>query len=137
MAKRVFHPPDAVRRPTKDANSFMAKHLTLVSEQRNTYEGVFCHMYSALAGLTNVMSDNVSVNLKLFAMTDYNQRRLVRVKMTSIFKPSVRWAINLGASDSSKAVLVESSKSLNTWRRLRRSTLWLARISLKPRSLGG
>ena len=34
MAKRVFHPPEAERWPTKEANAFMAKNLTLVPEQR-------------------------------------------------------------------------------------------------------
>ena len=33
MAKRVFHPPEAERRPTKEANAFMNKHLTLVSDK--------------------------------------------------------------------------------------------------------
>ena len=32
MAKRVFHPPEAERWPTKEANAFMTKHLTLVPE---------------------------------------------------------------------------------------------------------
>ena len=34
MAKRVFHPPEAKRWPTKEANAFMTKHLTLVPEQK-------------------------------------------------------------------------------------------------------
>ena len=34
MAKRVFHPPEAERWPTKEANAFMAKNLTLVPEQK-------------------------------------------------------------------------------------------------------
>merc|ERR1712240_414842 len=38
MAKRVFHPPDAERWPTKEANAFMAKYLTLVPHQRKELE---------------------------------------------------------------------------------------------------
>ena len=38
MAQRVFHPPEAERWPTKDANTFMNKHLTLVLEQRKELE---------------------------------------------------------------------------------------------------
>ena len=34
MAKRVFHPPEAERWPTKEANAFMAKNLTLIPEQK-------------------------------------------------------------------------------------------------------
>ena len=36
MAQRVFHPPEVW--PTKDANMFMVKHLTLVPEQRRELE---------------------------------------------------------------------------------------------------
>ena len=38
MAKRVFHPPEAERWPTMEANTFMAKHLTLISEQKMDLE---------------------------------------------------------------------------------------------------
>ena len=38
MAKRVFHPPEAERWPTKEANAFMTKHLTLVPEQKMELE---------------------------------------------------------------------------------------------------
>ena len=34
MAKRVFHPREAERLPTKEANAFMSKHLTLDPEQK-------------------------------------------------------------------------------------------------------
>ena len=36
IAQRVFHPQEAW--PTKDANAFMKKHLTLVLEQRKELE---------------------------------------------------------------------------------------------------
>ena len=38
MAKRVFHPPEAVRWPTKEANTFMSKNLTLIPEQKMELE---------------------------------------------------------------------------------------------------
>ena len=38
MAKRVFHPPEAERWPTKEANTFMAKNLTLIPEQKMELE---------------------------------------------------------------------------------------------------
>ena len=38
MAKRVFHPPEAERWPTKEANTFMAKNLTLIPEQNMELE---------------------------------------------------------------------------------------------------
>ena len=38
MAKRVFHPPEAERWPTKEGNAFMAKNLTLIPEQKMELE---------------------------------------------------------------------------------------------------
>ena len=38
MAKRVFHPQDAHKWPSKDASAFMAKHLTLIPQQRKELE---------------------------------------------------------------------------------------------------
>ena len=38
MAKRVFHPPEAERWPTSEANAFMKKFLTLVPEQKMELE---------------------------------------------------------------------------------------------------
>ena len=36
----------------------------------NTYEGIFCQLYSSLASLSNVISDSVCVYLRLFSITD-------------------------------------------------------------------
>ena len=80
-------------------------------------------MYSSLSTLSNVTSDNVCVDLKLFSVTDANQWRLVRSKISSIFKPSVRQALNLNTSDSSQGIFgvnsnvlknLEESKKINT-----------------------
>ena len=80
-------------------------------------------MYGSLSTLANVISDSVCVYLKLFSVTDANQRRLVRSKMSSIFKPSVRQALNLNTSDSSQGIFggvsnvlknLEESKKINT-----------------------
>ena len=38
MAKRLFHLPEAEIWPTKEANIFMNKHITLVPEQRKDLE---------------------------------------------------------------------------------------------------
>ena len=80
-------------------------------------------MYGSLSTLTNVTSNGVCVYLKLFSVTDANQWRLVRSKMSTIFKPSVRLALNLNASDSSQGIFggdsnvlknLEESKKINT-----------------------
>ena len=61
----------------------------------HTYDGLFRSMYCSLANFTNVTSKSVCVYLRLFSVTDYNQQRLVRTKMSSIFKPNFKRALNL------------------------------------------
>ena len=61
-------------------------------------------LYNDLRELANVTSKNFCVYLKLFSVTDANQWRLVRSKMSSIFKPSMRQALNLNALDSFKGI---------------------------------
>ena len=83
-------------------------------------QSLFQKMYGSLSTLANVTSDSVCVYLKLFSVTDANQQRLVRSKMSSIFKPSVRRALNLNTSqgifDGVSNVLknLEESKKINT-----------------------
>ena len=38
MAKRVFHPPEAERWPTAEANAFMKIYLTLIPSQKIDFE---------------------------------------------------------------------------------------------------
>ena len=80
-------------------------------------------MYGSLANLVNVTSDSVFVYLRLFSVTDYNQWRLVRSKMCSIFKPNMRWALNTNTSDSSQGIFggvsnviknLKETKEINT-----------------------
>ena len=62
---------------------------------------LFMKVYNLFSHLANITSDRIRVYLKLFSITDANQRRLVRSKMSNIFKPNVRWALNQNTSDSS------------------------------------
>ena len=65
---------------------------------------LFMKVYDLLSHLANVTSDSVCVYLKLFSVTDANQRRLVRFKMSIIFKPNIRQAFNQNTSDSSQGI---------------------------------
>ena len=58
--------------------------------------GLFMKVYRQLSKLANVTSDSIHIYLKLFSITDANQRRLVRSKMSNIFKPNIRRALNQG-----------------------------------------
>ena len=65
---------------------------------------LFMKVYDLLSHLENVTSDSVHVYLKLFSVTDANQRRLLRLKMSIIFKPNIRQAFNQNTSDSSQGI---------------------------------
>ena len=61
-------------------------------------------MYDSLSVLTNVTSDSICVYLKLFSVTDANQQRWVRSKMSYILKPNIRHALNQNTSGSSHSI---------------------------------
>ena len=61
-------------------------------------------MYRSLANFANVTSDIVQVFLRLYSFTDFNQRRLVKNKMATIFKPALRRALTSYATDSSQGI---------------------------------
>ena len=77
----------------------------------------------SLSSLSNVTRDSIHVSLKLFSITDANQPRLVRSKMSNIFKPNIRWALNQNTSGSSLGIFggdsnifknLETSKKMST-----------------------
>ena len=96
--------PEIVRVIQEKARAKAAKNRKHAHRSLTTYEGLFCQIYSSLADLANVTSDSVHIYLRLFSVTDYNQQRLVRSKMSTIFKPNVRRALNLNTSDSSQGI---------------------------------
>ena len=61
-------------------------------------------MYDSLSSLANVTSDSIRVYLKLFSVTDANQQILVRSKMSKIFQPNVRQALNQNTSGSFQVI---------------------------------
>ena len=67
-------------------------------------QGLFMKMYDSLSVLTNVTSDSIRVYLKLFSVTDANQQRWVRSKMSYILKPNIRHALNQNTSGSSHSI---------------------------------
>ena len=104
------------------ARAKAAKNRKHANRALTTYEGLFWQVYGSLSTLANVTSNGVCVYLKLFSVTDANQRRLVRSKMSTIFKPNVRQALNLNTSDSSQGIFggvsnvlknLEESKKIN------------------------
>ena len=96
--------PDTVGKIQERVKTKLDKNKEHTRKAVNTYQGLFKKIYGLLSTLANVTSDSVRVYLKLFSVKDANQWRLVRSNMSSIFKHSVRWALNLNASDSSQSI---------------------------------
>ena len=86
--------PDTVRMIQKGVKAELDKNKEHTRRAVNTYPGLFMKIYGSQSKLTNVKSDSIGVYLKLFSVTDTNQQRLVRSKMSNIFKPNIRWALN-------------------------------------------
>ena len=78
---------ELIQQKARDEDALNRKHGRAAL---NTYDGLFRSMYRSLANFANFTSDSVRIYLRLFSVTDYNQRRLVRNKMSLIFKPNIR-----------------------------------------------
>ena len=61
-------------------------------------------MYHALANFTKCTSDSVWIFLWLYSVTDFNQWRLVKQKMATIFKPNLCRALTSYTVDSSQGI---------------------------------
>ena len=76
-----------IQQKARDKAVLNRKHA---KQALHTYDGLFRSMYHSLANFANVTSNSVWIYLRLFSVTDYNQWRLVRSNMCSIFKPKIR-----------------------------------------------
>ena len=61
-------------------------------------------MFRALADFANGTSDSVWIFVQLYSITDFNQRRLVKQKMATIFKPNLCQALTSYTVDSSQGI---------------------------------
>ena len=93
-------------------------------------------MYGSLASLANATSDSVQVYLKLFAVSDANQCRLVRTKMSSIFRPQVRRAINQAVTDSSLGIFGGGPKVLEALKESNEMNKLISQNLIESKKLG-
>ena len=98
--------PEIAKVIQEKAKAKAAKNRKYACRALTTYQGLFQQMYGSLSTLT------VPLYLMLFSVTDAIQQRLVRSKMSTIFKPNVRQALDLNTSDSSQGVFVGVSNVL-------------------------
>ena len=83
----------------------------------------------------NVTRDSICVYLKLFSITDVNQRRLVRSRMSNTFKPNIRQALNLNTLDSSQVIFGSNSHVFKNLENKKMSIL-LKSVMLKTKKPG-
>ena len=102
-------------------------------------QGLFGKVYVQLARTANVTSDSIRVFLKLFSVTDANQRRLVKSKMASIFKPTFRRALLKSSQDSSEGIFGGKSNVFKNMEENKKQSTLLKAVILqtkKPRKAG-
>ena len=113
------HIAELIQQKARDKAAQNRKHARAAL---NTYDGLFRSMYRSLANFTNFTSDSVWIYLRLFSVTDNNQRRLVRNKMSLIFKPNIRRSLNTNVSDTTQGIFggttnvmknIEDNKKIN------------------------
>ena len=80
-------------------------------------------MYCALADFTNGTSNSVQIFLRLYSITDFNQRRLVKQKMATIFKPNLCWALTSYTVDSSQGIFGGTEQVTKTLEDSKKQTL--------------
>ena len=83
----------------------------------------------------NVTRDSICIYLKLFSVTDVNQRRLVRSRMSNTFKPNIRQALNQNTSDSSQVIFSSNSHVFKNLENKKMSIL-LKSVMLKTKKPG-
>ena len=105
--------PDTVLKIQERAKGKLDKNKEYACGALVISQGLFMKMYDSLSVLANITSDSIHVYLKLFSVTDANQRRLVRSKMSNIFKPNIGWVLNQNTSDSSQGIFGGASKFFN------------------------
>ena len=98
--------------------------------------GLFMKMYESLSYLTYISSNSVHVYLKLFSVTDANQRRLVRSKMSNIFKPNITWALNHNASGSSQGIFGGDCNVFKNLAESRKNATLLKSVMLQTKKSG-
>ena len=83
----------------------------------------------------NVTRDSICVYLKLFPITDVNQGRLVRSRMSNTFKPNIRQALNQNTSDFSQVIFGSNSHVFKNLENEKMSIL-LKSVMLKTKKPG-
>ena len=86
-------PEDVIEHIQEKAREKTALNREHAYRTLNTMEGFFRQIYHAIADFPNGTSNSVWIFLWLYFITDFNQRRLVKQKMATIFKPNLRRAL--------------------------------------------
>ena len=75
---------------------------------------LFCNMYWSLANFSNYTSDAISTFMRLYAVSDFNQQRLVKQKMSTIFRADLHHSLTSYKADPSQGVFGGEENILKT-----------------------
>ena len=99
-------------------------------------QGLFMKVYDSLTQIANVTSDSIRVYLKLFSITDANQWRLDRFKMSKIFKPNVRQVLNWNTSGSTQGIFGGDSNVFKNLEENKKMLTLLKSVMLQTKKSG-
>ena len=109
--------PDMVKTIQKRAKAKLEKNKEYTCGAVVYSQVLFMKVYDLLSHLANVTSDSVCVYLKLFSVTDANQRRLLRFKMSIILSLILGRPLTRTLQIPPRVYLVVTPMFLRAWRR--------------------
>ena len=77
---------DQIQMKARERAALNREHAEKAIRARN---GLFCNMYWSLADFGNCTSYAIQTFMRLYAVSDFNQWRLVKQKMATIFRPDL------------------------------------------------
>ena len=83
-------PPEVMEHIQMKAREKAALNRGHAEKAIRARNSLFCNMYRSLADFANSTSDTIRIFLHLYAVSDFNQWRLVKQKLATIFKMDFR-----------------------------------------------
>ena len=92
---------DQIQMKARERAALNREHAEKAIRARN---GLFCNMYWSLADFANSTSDASRIFMRLYAVSDFNQQRMVKQKMATIFRADFHWALTSYNADPSQGI---------------------------------
>ena len=95
----------------KDRDTLNRKHA---EKAINATNGLFINIYRSLADFDNYTSNNISTFMRFYAISDFNQLRLVKQKMATIFRADFHRPLTSYSADSFQGIFGGEDQVMRT-----------------------